>query len=154
MDAINTEGRHPKLESFISAIGVPLVGKAIAKEIVKYYPTWEEFRAAVGGDWTDFEGFGPEISKAINSFDYTEVDKVAEMLDFAPPEVQNEVTSTAAIKDKKFCATGKLQNFTRNSLKADIEAHGGILVSSVTSGTDYLITNTPNTGYSKYKDAQ
>ena len=155
LDAINTEGRHPKLESFISAIGVPLVGKAIAKEIIKYYPTWEEFRAAVGGDWTEFEGFGPEISKAINSFDYTEVDKVAGMLDFVPSAVQNEVTPTAALKDKKFCVTGKIQHFkNRDELKADIESHGGKLVSSVTSKTDYLITNTPDSGTSKNKDAQ
>ena len=142
------------MENFLSAIGIPLVGRAIAKEIVKYYPTWGEFRAAVGGDWTEFEGFGPEISRSINNFDYTEADEVAGMLDFAPSEVQNEVTLAAAIKDKKFCATGKLQNFTRDSLKADIEAHGGKLVSSVTSTTDYLITNTPDSGTSKNKDAQ
>ena len=155
LDAINTEGRHSKLESFISAIGIPLVGKSISKEIVKYYPTWEEFRAAVGGDWIEFEGFGPEISRSINNFDYTEADEVAGMLDFAPSEIQNEVTSTAAIKDKKFCVTGKIQHFkNRDELKVDIESHGGKLVSSVTSKTDYLITNTPNSGTSKNKDAQ
>lgn len=142
-----------KLENFLSAIGIPLVGRTIAREIVKYYSTWEEFRAAIGGDWTEFEGFGPEISKAINNFDYTEADECAGILDFIQPEVQNEVISAATLKDKKFCATGKLQNFTRDSLKTDIEAHGGKLVSSVTSATDYLITNTPNSNTQKNKDA-
>lgn len=151
--SIDTARSGAKMENFLSAIGIPLVGRAIAKEIVKYYPTWGEFRAAIGGDWTEFEGFGPEISRSINNFDYTEIDEVAGMLNFAPLEVQNEVTPAAAFKDKKFCATGKLQNFTRNSLKADIEAHGGKLVSSVTSATDYLITNTPDSGTSKNKDA-
>lgn len=144
-----------KMENFLSAISIPLVGRAIAKEIVKYYPTWEEFRAAVGGDWTEFEGFGSEISRSINNFDYIEADEVAGMLDFAPSEVQKEVTPTAAIKDKKFCVTGKIQHFkNRDELKADIESHGGKLVSSVTSKTDYLITNTPDSGTSKNKDAQ
>ena len=152
-NAINAEGRHTKLESFISAIGIPLVGKTIAKEIVKYYSTWEDFKEAVGGDWTEFEGFGPEISKAINTFDYTQADKIAGMLDFIQSKDQNEIAPTAAIKDKKFCATGKLQNFTRDSLKTDIEAHGGKLVGSVTSTTDYLITNTPDSGTSKNKTA-
>lgn len=151
--SIDASRSGAKLENFLSAIGIPLVGKAIAKELIKYYPTWEEFRAAVGGDWTEFEGFGPEISRSINNFDYTEADELAGMLDFAPSEIQKEETSTAAIKDKKFCATGKLQNFTRDSLKADIEAHGGKLVSSVTSKTDYLITNTPNSNTQKNKDA-
>ena len=42
----------------------------------------------------------------------------------------------------------------RDALKADIEAHGGKLVSSVTATTDYLITNTPDSGTAKNKSAQ
>lgn len=154
LDAIDNSKKDVDLVSFISALGVPLVGKTIAKEIVKYYDTWEDFRAAVGGDWTEFDGFGPELSKAINNFDYAEADKIAGFLTFKQPEVQNKITSAAAIKDKKFCATGKLKNFTRDSLKADIEAHGGKMVGSVTSATDYLITNTPDSGTAKNRDAQ
>ena len=156
LDAIDAEGRHPKLESFISAIGIPLVGRTVAKEIVKYYSTWEDFRNAVGGDWTEFEGFGPEMSKAINSFDYTEADEIAGMVAFQQPEIQSETPEPApAIKDKKFCVTGKVTQFkNRDELKADIEAHGGKLVSSVTSATDYLITNAPDSGTAKNKKAQ
>ena len=153
--SINAARSGSKMENFLSAIGIPLVGRTIAKEIVKYYPTWGEFREAVGEDWTEFEGFGPEISKAINNFDYTEADECAGMLDFIQPEIQIEVTPTAAIKDKKFCVTGKITHFAnRDALKADIEAKGGKLVSSVTSKTDYLITNTPDSGTAKNKDAQ
>ena len=141
LNAIDDSKKDVDLISFISALGIPLVGKAIAKEIVKYYDTWEDFRNAVGGDWTEFNGFGPEISKAINNFDYKEADLIVAMLEFKQIEVQNNVSQAAAIKDKKFCATGKLKNFTRDSLKADIEAHGGKMVGSVTSATDYLITN-------------
>ena len=154
LNAINEKGRHTELDSFISAIGIPLVGKTVAKQIVKYYTTWEDFRNAVGGDWTEFEGFGPEISRSINSFDYSEFDKIAEMLEFITPEVQSNENITAIFEGKKFCATGKLQNFTRDSLKADIEAHGGKMVGSVTSATDYLITNTPNSGTAKNASAR
>lgn len=154
LNAIEESKHNVNLTSFISAIGIPLVGKTIAKEITKYYNTWSDFKDAVGGDWTEFEGFGPEISKSINSFDYSEFDEIAGMLDFAPLEVQSEIISAAAIKDKKFCATGKLQNFSRDSLKTDIENYGGKLVSSVTSTTDYLITNTPDSNTQKNKDAQ
>lgn len=144
-----------KMGNFLSGIGIPLVGRTVAKEIVKYYSTWKEFREAVGGDWTEFEGFGPEISKAINSFDYTEADEVAGMLDFIQPEVQDKITPTAALKDKRLCVTGKVTHFAnRDALKADIEAKGGKLVNSVTSKTDYLITNTPDSGTAKNRDAQ
>jgi len=155
LDAINAEGRHPKLESFISAIGIPLVGKAVAKEIVKYYPTWEEFKAAIGGNWTEFEGFGPEISKAINNFNYTEADECAGILDFIQPEIQSEVALTAAIKDKTFVITGKVINYkNRDELKAEIESLGGKVASSISSKTDYLINNDINSTSSKNKKAK
>lgn len=157
LNAIDAEGRHAKLDSFITAIGIPLVGASIAKEICKYYFTWSDFRDAVGGDWTEFEGFGPEISRAINSFDYSEADEIAGGLAFIQQETQPEVTPAAAIKDKKFCMTGKMISGmfkNRDALKADIEAHGGKLVSSVTATTDFLITNTPDSGTAKNKSAQ
>lgn len=154
LDNIASTRAETDFISFISALGIPLVGRTVAKEINKYYETWDNFRNAVGDDWSCFDGFGPEISKAINKFDYTEADEIAGMVTFKQPEVQSEIISTSAIKDKKFCATGKLQNFTRDSLKADIEANGGKMVGSVTSATDYLITNTPNSGTAKNRDAQ
>ena len=140
LDAINAAGRHPKLESFISALGIPLVGKTVAKEIVKYYPTWEDFRAAVGGDWTQFDGFGPEISAAINGFDYTEADKIAELLTFSETPVEEVQSETAA--GLTFCVTGKLKTYrNRDELKSYIESIGGKVVSSMSSKVQYLINN-------------
>ena len=158
LDAIEKSKNNILLSDFISALGIPLVGKTIAKEITKYYITWSDFRNAVGGDWTEFEGFGPEISKSINNFDYTEADMIAEWLSFATPDSSiKEQILASAIKDKVFCTTGKLisgQFKNRDELKADIESYGGKLVGSVTSKTDYLITNTPDSGTSKNKEAQ
>lgn len=133
-----------QLSSFISALGIPLVGKTVAKEIVKYYPSWESFKAAVGTDWSQFEGFGPEISKAINNFDYVEADEIAELLTWAEEQPSEPQSESSAIKDKVFCITGKLtsgQFKNRDELKADIEKRGGKVASSVSSKTNYLISN-------------
>lgn len=157
LNAINAEGRHSKLESFISALGIPLVGSTVAKEIIKYYPTWEDFRNAVGGDWTQFEGFGPEISKAINNFDYNEADEIAAMLEFKQPEVQNNdiLDGAAAIKDKVFVITGKISHYkNRDELKSEIESLGGKVTGSVSSKTDYLICNDKNSTTGKSADAK
>ena len=141
-----------QLVSFISAIGIPLVGRTVAKEIVRYYPSWGSFKTAVGGDWSQFEGFGSEISKAINSFDYTEADEIAEMLTWAEDQPSEEQIESP-LKDKVFCVTGKLQNYTRDSIKAEIESLGGKVVGSISSKVNYLITNTPDSGTAKNKDA-
>lgn len=152
LNAIDAEGRYPKLESFISAIGIPLVGRAIAKEIVKYYSTWEEFRAAVGRDWTEFEGFGPEISKAINSFDYTEADEVVKFLTFSNEEKNNEETNKK-VKGLIFVITGKLSR-KRDDIKIDIEKSGGKVTGSVSSKTNYLVCNDKNSTTGKSADAR
>ena len=144
LNAIDAEGRHPKLESFISGIGIPLVGKSIAKEIVKYYPTWDDFIAAVGEDWTELNGFGPELDYNLNHFDYTEAMEIAAMLDFEQPKTQDNEVQTQTAADLTFCVTGKLNSGNwknRNELKDYIESIGGKVVSSMSSKVDYLINN-------------
>ena len=145
------------LEAFISAIGIPLVGRAVAREIVKYYDTWEDFKNAVSGDWTQFDGFGPEISKAINSFDYSEADEIAGLLTFKQPLVQNESSqdSATAVRGKTFCVTGSLTHFSnRTELKNDIESLGGRVVGSMSSKVDFLINNDINSTSSKNQAAK
>lgn len=154
LKAIDGARRCTSLEAFISAIGIPLVGRTVSKEIIKYYDTWEDFRSAVGGDWTTFDGFGPEISKAINSFNYNEADAIAAMFVFQQPEVQvNTPEPAPAIKDKIFVITGKLSR-KRDDIKAEIEALGGKVTGSVSSKTNYLICNDKNSTTGKSADAK
>lgn len=143
-----------KLESFISSLGISLVGTRVSKEIVKYYPTWEEFRNAVGSNWSDLEGFGPEMESAINNFDYAEADEVVQYLTFPiEDEDQNEATPAAAIQGKTFVITGKLSR-KRDEIKAEIESLGGRVTGSVSSKTDYLICNDKNSTTGKSADAK
>lgn len=156
LNAILLSKENVDLASFISAIGIPLVGKTIAKEIVKYYSTWDDFMTGIGGDWTEFDGFGPEISRAINKFDYTEANEIAAMLDFAIPDSQDSELIKSA-DGITFCITGKLTSGNwknRDELKAYIELLGGKVSSSVTSKTDYLINNDSTSQSSKNLTAQ
>ena len=144
LNAIDAEGRHPKLESFISGLGIPLVGLTVAKEIVKYYPTWNDFIDALGGHWIEFDGFGPELDYNLNHFDYTEAMEIAAMLDFEQPKTQNSEEQTKTAAGLTFCVTGKLNSGNwknRNELKNYIESIGGKVVSSMSSKVDYLINN-------------
>lgn len=152
---IDETGKCTKLESFISSLGIPLVGTRVSKEIVKYYPTWDEFRNAVGGKWSDLEGFGPEMESAINNFNYSEADEIvnAGMVAFAQEESQPEVAPAATIKGKTFVITGKLSR-KRDEIKAEIESLGGKVTGSVSSKTDYLICNDKNSTTGKSADAK
>ena len=147
--------RSVSLQSFISAIGIPLVGSTVSKEIVKYYDAWEDFRNAVGGDWTEFDGFGPEISKAINNFDYTEADEIAGMLTFKQPGSQPN--KNIMLAGEVFCITGKLTSGkwkNRDELKAFIEEHGGKVVGSISAKVTYLINNDAESSSAKNVSAK
>lgn len=131
-----------KLENFISAFGIPLIGVKAAKEIIKYYPTWNDFISAIGGKWSDLEGFGPEMEKSLNEFDYAQMKKIAEMLDFLQPEVLSKESLNATAAGLTFCITGKVNIWkNRDSLKLYIESIGGKVVGSMSSKVNYLINN-------------
>lgn len=156
INAINTEGKHTTLESFISALGIPLVGKAVAKELCKHYTTWDDFMDAVdaNADWSVFEGIGPEISKAINNFDFTEALEISKMIHISQVE-QVVVNNNNSISGKTFVVTGKLNSFkNRDELKADIEKLGGKVASAISAKTDYLINNDINSTSSKNVQAK
>lgn len=142
-----------KLENFISALGIPLIGKTVAKEIVKYFATWDDFISAVGdGQWSALDGFGPEMEKALNSFDFSIAKEVEPYLTFEKIVIKNE---DITLKGLTFCVTGKLKEFkNRDAIKSYIEDLGGKVTGSVSGNTNYLINNDINSTSAKNKTAQ
>lgn len=142
-----------KLENFISALGIPLIGKTVAKEIVKYFATWDDFISAVGdGQWSALDGFGPEMEKTLNSFDFSIAKEVEPYLTFEKIVIKNE---DVTLKGLTFCVTGKLKEFkNRDTIKSYIEDLGGKVTGSVSGNTNYLINNDINSTSAKNKTAQ
>lgn len=142
-----------KLENFISALGIPLIGKTVAKEIVKYFTTWDDFISAVGdGQWSALDGFGPEMEKALNSFDFSIAKEVEPYLTFEKIVIKNE---DITLKGLTFCVTGRLEKFqNRDAIKSYIEDLGGKVTGSVSGNTNYLINNDINSTSAKNKTAQ
>ena len=128
--------------AFVSALGIPLIGTTVSKELAKLFDSYQEFRNYIDTDdcWFDeFDGFGPEMDKSLKEFDYTEADEIAAMLDFKQQEVQSEAVTAAGIT---FCITGKVNVWkNRDALKAYIESIGGKVVGSMSSKVNYLINN-------------
>lgn len=129
--------------AFVSALGIPLIGTTVSKELAKLFDSYQEFRDYVDTDdcWFDeFDGFGPEMDKSLKEFDYTEADEIAAMLNFEQQEVQSEAAISAA--GITFCITGKVNVWkNRDALKTYIESIGGKVVGSMSSKVNYLINN-------------
>lgn len=144
--------KHTDLVSFISALGIPLIGKTVAKEIIKYAPTWDDFMDKVDRryDWSEIYGFAEAKSTAINEFNYEIAKRIAPLMVFSNESVANEPANEQNCAGLIICITGKLNNFkNRADLQNLIEATGGKVSSSVSGKTSILVMNDVNSTTSK-----
>ena len=150
------KSRDIKLENFINALGIPGIGLSAAKTIANYFDgDFEEFICAYEDDfnWTALDDFGTVMTNNLNEYlkeNYDDVMILAGEFDFirsAKVEVKEN-----PFNGKTLCVTGKLNTFTRDSINVKITELGAKAASSVSSKTDYLITN-EQSGSSKYKKA-
>jgi DNA ligase (NAD+) len=153
-----SDARVCSLESYISALGIPLIGRTYAKQLAQAYEDYNTFREVIlqGEDFSQLDGFGPAMHEAIITFDYSEADK---MFDMGIVDIKNnelpEIGNTPSLEGLTFCITGKLVNYkNRDLLKAEITARGGKVTDSVTSKTSYLVNNDINSTSSKNKKAK
>ena len=141
LDAIETS-REVELASFISAIGVPQVGLAIAKKLVMAAPSYEDFREKVNSkyDFSVLDGFADSKTQAILSFNYTAADEVyKEMKIINAPKEEVKDNKLAGIT---VCITGRLKAFTnRGALVEIITSHEGNVVDRMSQTVEVLINN-------------
>lgn len=150
------ESRNISCANFITALSIDGVGKSAAKTIADafdgdFWQFIEGFRS--GYDWSRLDDIGLITFKNINEYlskNASEVCELAQEFNFILPK-KVEVKENP-FSGKTLCVTGKLFNFTRDSINAKITELGAKAASSVSSKTDYLITN-EQSGSSKYKKA-
>lgn len=155
LDAIDAS-RNCTLNSFICALGIPLIGSSASKELCKCFSSWEDFRDAVTGGFKfyNIDGFGLEMHNAIVNFDYELADSIAAKYLNVQEVEQKEVTSTS-LDGVTVVITGKLTQYkNRSALQADIESRGGKVVGSVSKNTNYLINNDNTSSSAKNVAAQ
>ena len=137
------DSKNCSLESFISSLGIPLIGKSVSAELIKYFKTYEAFREAIidNYNFSELKGFANSKTDALLEFDYTEADELyAEVLKIKPVEIKTE--DNLPLKGKKYVITGTVKQFkNRNQLKTYIEERGGKVVSAISNNVDYLINN-------------
>jgi DNA ligase (NAD+) len=152
------ESRICTLEDFIAALGIPLVGSKVSKELCKYFPTWQEFRNAVDSNYKFFNlnGFGDVLHYNIINFNYEEADILVEKyIFFKKEDIAPEDGSVDTLNGLNIVITGKLNHFkNRAELQTKIENAGGKVVSSVSKNTSILINNDNTSTSSKNLSAK
>ena len=155
VDAIEEKRQNVDFIDFISALGIPLMGKSVAKLLLEVCSSYDEFRDLVldGFDFTVIHGFGDAINSAIHNYNFEQADSVRQIIVFKNNEiVENDNKS---LNNLTFVITGKLKSYkNRDELKSFIESCGGKVAASISAKTDYLINNDVNSTSAKNKAAK
>ena len=153
--------RNTTFEKFLSAIGIPLVGQTVAKDLTKHFKTYEEFREKVKNkfDFSSLEGFAESKTEYILNFDYTIADNLyANYITISTPTVEEiiETEDTGKVlSGKSVVITGRLTTVkNRGELQNMIERAGGKVVGSVSKNTYCLVNNDIESASAKNKTAK
>ena len=145
-----------ELKDFIAALGIPLIGKTVSKELVKYINDYIDFRNKIDEDFdfSSIDGFGPAMDEAIKNFDYTYADYIYNHYLNDVRNIKQDKTNNP-LEGMTIVITGKLKTFkNRDALKEVIETNGGKVATKISGKTDYLINNDVNSTTAKNKEAQ
>ena len=150
------KSRKVKLENFICALSIDGVGASMSKTIANHFNNdFGAFYSALTDDydWLVLSDCGEVTARNIKNYGLKfgfEVKELAKEMSFIVEE-KAEIQENPFI-GKSICVTGKLFNFTRDSINTKIAELGAKAAGSVSKNTNYLITNEVS-GSSKYKKA-
>lgn len=156
--------RKTDLQKLIYACGIDLVGRTASKAICRNFK-YDVVKTlnATPPMLLAIEGIGDEIARSyVNWFAnpanqemFEDLMSEVELIIPEEPKAAPASEGKPGINRKTIVITGDVQHFAnRSAFKAWVEAHGGKLTGSVSKNTDYLVTNTPNSGTGKNRDAQ
>jgi len=143
------KSKKVKLHKFIISLGIPNIGTKASKTISKYFNgEWLLFEQAIidGFNFRCLDDFGDIMHKNIYKY-FQNKDNIklySELLEFIEFETNDLEQSNIIIKDnpfigKKVLATGTLERYSRDGIKARLESIGAIPISGVSKKTDYVI---------------
>ena len=149
------DSKSQTLDAFISAIGIPLIGQNVSKELVKYIDSYEDLVDKVNSkyDFSVIPGFAGSKCSALWKFDFSKANRAYKYLHCEKPQEEEKLDNNLA--NKVIVITGKLSLFkNREELSQVIRTHGGKVSSSVSKSTSYLINNDNNSQTAKNLAAQ
>jgi len=152
-----TASKNIPFEKVLFALGIRFVGETVAKKLAAHYVTIDRLSTASFGDLIEVEEIGDKIAESVISYFQDEssvklVNKLKEYgLQFEKVESSANVKSDR-LKDLSFVVSGVFKSYSRDELKAEIEANGGRNVSSISSKLNYLLAG-DNMGPSKLEKA-
>jgi DNA ligase (NAD+) len=133
--------KSPPLFAFLSAIGIPHVGRATARELAEAFGNLDSLMDASEAELQEVNEIGEVVADEIHDFFDSEQNRrvISELrkAGVTPESVEREAGDT--LDGLTFVFTGSLPEQTRSEAGELIESYGGSVTSSVSGNTDYLV---------------
>jgi len=137
------ESKKVPFPRVLFALGIRFVGKTVANLLAKEFKNIDALMHATEEELIEVNEIGEKIAGSILAFFKKEenliiIEKLKSFgLKFSLEEEEVLVSNT--LEGLNIVATGKLENFTRDGIKEEIEKHGGKSASSVSSKTSFVL---------------
>jgi DNA ligase (NAD+) len=132
-----------ELRRFLYGLGIRFVGERAAMLLARHFRRLDAIAEAPVEEMESIYEIGPVVARSVREwFDREENQRVVARLQEAG--VRTEEPTTAApveqtLKGQQFVLTGVLERMTRDEAKAEIEARGGRVTSSVSKKTTAVV---------------
>ncbi len=149
------KSKEKPFDKVLFALGIRYVGSGAAKKLAEHFLSIDALAGSTQEQIEVIHEIGPSISKSVKRFFLDKHNtKLIEKLKTAGINFTSEPKNlkSESLAGKSFVLTGTLSSMSREEAKAKIQEHGGVVTSSVSKNTDFVVVG-DNPG-SKYEKAQ
>lgn len=135
------KSKECKLSNLISSLSINGVGEKTAKDLAKKYATLDDIKNANIEELSSIKDIGSVIAGNIKEYfsDDQNLAILQELLDAGVKITNNTMAQEGVFSGLKIVLTGTLPSFTRDEAKELIEQNGGVVVSSVSKNTSFVL---------------
>lgn len=130
------------LERFIYALGIRHVGSETAVDLAKYLGSLDSFMGAKREEFEGIYGIGEKVAKSLQEYLSSEKNQsmIRKLISLGVKvSPYHSPIRKNILEGKSFVVTGVLSSMTRDDAHKKIVTFGGVVSSSVTSKTDFLV---------------
>ena len=148
------KSKKTTLPRFLYALGIRGVGDATARTLIRHFYKIESLMQASIRELQEIRDVGPVLAENIYAFFHQKhnMELINQLIYLGVCWSKEKIVVESRVTGKTFILTGALKTLTREQAKEKIGRLGGVVASSVSRNTNYVIAG-ENPG-SKYKKAE
>jgi DNA ligase (NAD+) len=134
--------KNKPFSKVLFGLGIRYVGETVAKKLVKFFMSIDSLMAAEREQLIEVDEIGDRIADSL--IDYFRNSKNVSLINRLKQEglqlvSQEKIGTSTILADHKFVISGVFTRISREELKEKIESLGGIVISSISAKTSFLV---------------